>query len=76
MAGKIATCYEGCPFYLNWEGLLDLCELFVGEKAAKEFDYPLANPDGICLRGVTEEAMEKYLKVGLEEKVSGIDSKV
>jgi len=69
MIGEIVTCYEGCPFYSNWEGLLDLCELFVGEKAAKEFDYPLANVDGICLRGVTEEAMEKYLKSRLEDEI-------
>ena len=72
MAGKIATCYKGCPFYLNWEGLLDLCELFVSEKAANEFDYPLANVDGICLRGVTEEAMEKYSKSELEGRVSEV----
>ena len=68
-------CFEGCPFYLSWN-YLDLCKLFVDEKDVREFDYPLANVGRICLRGVTEEAMEKYLKVRLEGKVGGIDSDV
>ena len=69
MMEKIVTCYDGCPFYSNWEGLLDLCMFFTYENSSDPLSCDFANLDGICLRGVTEEALKKYLKSELEDKV-------
>ena len=74
MVEKIVTCYEGCPYYSNWEDLLDLCSFLVGENAVEGFDHPLANLGRVCLRGITEEAMGKHLKIGLEKRVGEADS--